>query len=562
MGRSRVSLVGVAALLLACGAKHETGQRWSGPATLVLVHTADLHSHVFPEPLLIGAADARRGLGHTGKVESVGGFARIATLIDHIRQSSERTLYLDSGDLIEGTAAFTEFGGEPELRALSALAPGAVALGNHDLDPGAAEFVEKHRRYAQFPVLAANYAAPASGLGGALAPYALLNVGGLRVGVIGVANPASPGDLASLDNPYGVSLTPLAEAVQGAIDSLRPNADLIVALTHLGLKGDEEMIRNTSGLDVVLGGHQHLTIDSALERFDCAPSVRAERGCHERRVILIHSGAFGRYVGRVDLTLEPVTAAGDGLAGPDDALEVISASHSLLPAAADVPEQPALAALLEPYRARLAAGGYDRVLAFALGAIPRYGAKKGDSPLGNLIADAIRAHTGSDLALLNTTGIRADLAPGPVTKAAFVAALPFADTLTVLRLSGAQLNALFDKQAQIAGVRGCECPFQGSGFRMVIQCTQAAASVMQVEVGGRPVDPSSSYSLVTTEYSADNGAGFEATPASDRVALDADPLDLLIQSLGQLPVCGPAALPCLDPHRLDDGRIAVRPKAP
>ena len=117
---------------------------------LMLVHTADLHSHLFPEPTLIGRADSARGLGPSGTVSAIGGMARIATLVRGLRSSSAPTLYLDSGDLIEGTAVFNAFGGEPELRALSALGPDAVALGNHDLDPGLAELVNKHRKFAKF----------------------------------------------------------------------------------------------------------------------------------------------------------------------------------------------------------------------------------------------------------------------------------------------------------------------------------------------------------------------------------------------------------------------------
>ncbi len=559
MGRGQAWFLGVAQVLLACDAQRDAGPRWTGPVSLVLIHTADLHSHVFPEPTLINATDARRGLGQSGEVEAIGGFARIATLVASVRGSNAHALYLDSGDLIEGTDAFTAFDGEPEMRALSALRVDASALGNHDLDPGVPDFLAKHRQFARFPVLAVNYAAPRSGLGGALAPYRVLNAAGVRVGVIGVANETSPGGLDAPNNSYGVSLTPVAEAVQDAIDTLRPSVDLIVAITHLGLDADEAMIRATSGLDVVLGGHQHLTIDSPLERFDCGPALRAERNCHERRVMLVHSGAFGRYVGRVDLSLVPAASANAG--DSPDGLEVVSATHSLLPVSTQVKDDPTLAALLEPYRERLASAGFDSPVAFALGPLPRYGDNGGDSPLGNLIADAIRARAQSDVALLNTTGIRADLPPGVLSKAELVAALPFADTLTVLRLSGAELTALFEKQAQLAGARACESPFQGSGFALTIGCHAGAASHLeQLRVAGAPVSPSASYSLVTTDYLADNGAGFEAAAkSSERSALDADPLDVLLDAVSRRPVCGQPALPCLDPNALRDGRISVDP---
>jgi 5'-nucleotidase / UDP-sugar diphosphatase len=558
---------GVASLLLACEEPHVMRSAGSGSSSastpgqieLVLIHTADLHSHLFPEPTLISKADATRGLGTSAEVDAIGGFARVATLVRGVRQTAAHSLYLDSGDLIEGTAAFTAFDGEPEMRAMSALEPDAVALGNHDLDPGAADFVTKHRQFATFPVLAANYSAPGTDFGRTFTGSITLNANGIRIGVIGVANPTSPGGLASDDNPFGIALAPAASAVQTAIDTLRPSVDVIVAITHLGLDADEALISATSGLDVVLGGHQHLTIDEPIERMDCGPNLSARRACAPRRVILVHSGALGRYVGRVDLTLAPAEASSS------DGLEVVSAKHTLLPVSASVPDDPAIGALLEPYRARLASAGFDTPLAFALGPVERYGVTGGDSSLGNLIADAIRARAGADFALLNTTGIRADLPPGVLTKSAFVSALPFADTLTVLSVSGAQVNTLLSKQAQLAKSRGCESPLQISGFAWTVACPATsgpAASFVTIAAqpsgAGHALEPDAIYNLVTTDYLADGGSGFDAlTGTEPRRELEVDPLDVLLEAVSALPGCSESPLPCLDPGALRDGRITI-----
>jgi len=561
-------VLGVASLLPACdtspAARAPDYGSTVAPAPeknrLVLVHTADLHSHLFPEPTLIGSADAARGLGPSGTVSAVGGVARIATLVRELRSGGAPTLYFDSGDLIEGTAVFNAFGGEPELRAMSALGPAAVALGNHDLDPGLAELVSKHRKFARFPVLAANYHALDSGLAGVLGASLVLDAGGLRVGVIGVANPTSPGGLEQDDNPYGIVLVPSASAVQSAIDALRPKVDLIVAITHLGLAADEALIEATSGLDVVLGGHQHLTLDQPVERTDCGTALQAARGCRARRVIVVHSGALGRYVGRLELALAPV-APGAGDSG--DGLEVVTAKHELLPVSADVPEDAAVAELLEPYRARLAAAGLGQPVAFALGPVERYGVTGGDSPLGNLIADAIRERAGSDFALLNTTGIRADLPPGVLSKSTFVSALPFADALTVVTLTGAEMTALLDQQAQVAKSRHCESPLQISGFSWTVVCTGARAGSRALLGPGstepaRALDPSASYTLATTAYLADGGSGFEIlTKASARRELEIEPLDVLLAQVARLPSCAASTLPCLDPGPLRDGRIVA-----
>ncbi|HEX2674803.1 MAG TPA: bifunctional UDP-sugar hydrolase/5'-nucleotidase, partial [Polyangiaceae bacterium] len=554
MMRGLVWIWGCASWLLACEAPAGSGPRETGPTTLVLIHTADLHSHLFPERQMIDRVDAGRGLGRAGELSEVGGFARLASAIGEIRAGARHSLYLDSGDLVEGTAAFNEFGGEPELRASSALGLNAAALGNHDLSAGAEAFARLHREFADFPVLACNFADNGSELSSALNPSAVLDAQGVRVGVIGVANPSSPSGLTRADNPYGIELLPTASAVQSEIDRLRPQVDVLVALSHLGLDGDQRLISGTTGLDVVLGGHQHLALDAALDRTDCAAPLQAERGCTPRRVVLVHSGALGRYVGELDLELVPDA---DGAVHGPNSFVVATAEHSLIPVTAEISEEPQLAALLEPYRARLEAAGYDTPLAFASDTIERYAADGADSALGDLVADAIRSRSGADFALLNSTGIRADLPRGELTRAAFVAALPFDDALSVLTLSGAQLRTLFNQQARVASDRDCQTPIQISGLSLAFKCSGAASSAVARSVSsGRELAATEAYSLVTSAYLADGARGFEVlTDASARQALELDALGVVLDSLAAWAPCGGSTLPCLEPTQLRDHRI-------
>ena len=527
---------------------------------MVLIHTADFHSHLFPERQLISGPDSAKGLGPREQIAEVGGFARVARIVTEIRAGAPCSLFLDSGDLVEGTAVFSEFGGEPELRAFSALGLGAAALGNHDLSPGAEAFARTHQQFADFPVLASNIADNGSELASALRASVVLDAQGLRVGVIGVANPTSPNGLARADNPYGIELVATASAVQAEIDRLRPEVDLLVALSHLGLAGDQRLIDDTSGLDVVLGGHQHLALAAAQERTDCGAALAAERGCSPRRVILSHSGALGRYVGELDLQLSPGNEAVGSMADRSG-LVVVSAEHSLIPVTADSQDDPALAELLEPYRERLTAAGFDSKLGFALGPVERYAADGGDSALGDLVADALRAHSGADFALLNATGIRADLPPGELTREAFVAALPFADPLAVLTLSGAQLRALFNLQARVASERECQTPLQISGLTLHFKCSGSSSSALaRIASSGLELEARRSYTLVTSAYLADGGSGFELlTEASARRALDLELLSVLLDAVARRPGCPESSLPCLDPSALHDGRISVQP---
>lgn len=553
----------VASGLLGCGPSRVAEPRELGSTTLVLIHTADLHSHLFPERQLINGADAARGLGRSGELSEVGGFARIAHVVDDIRAGSAHQLFLDSGDLVEGTATFSEFGGEAELRAFSALHLDAAALGNHDFSSGVEAFVRLHRQFAGFPVLASNIADNGSELASALVKSVVLDAQGIRVGVIGVANPSSPSGLARVDNAYGVALVPVDHAVQAEIDRLRSEADVLVALSHLGLDGDQRLISGTTGLDVVLGGHQHLAFDAALDREDCGPARQAERDCQPRKVLLAHSGALGRYVGELDLELAASSTAdpSESASARPGTRRVVAGEHSLIPIAADLAEDPRLRGLLEPYRERLAAAGFFAPLAFALGPVARYASDGADSALGNLFTDALRMASGADFALINATGIRADLPPGELTRADFGAAFPFDDALTVLTLSGAQLRALFDQQARVSSQRECQTSIQVSGLRLVFKCSGAASSaVARSSATARELVATNDYTLVTSTYLADGGSGFDLLEkASARRALELDALQVVLDWVSRLPSCPQSRLPCLDASRLRDQRIAFQP---
>ena len=224
-----------------------------------------------------------------------------------------RSLVLDSGDAFQGSLAFDTWAGEPELLALAALGVQAQALGNHELDRGAENLRERYRELATFPLLGANYLDDsAAGVAELVSPFVVLDARGLRVGVIGVANVHSVPALRERPNELGVLARDAAGAVQGAVDALRPIVDVVVVLTHLGLDGDRALVRETSGIDVVLGGHQHVALDEPLEAMDCGGSGEGtildawgrERRCTARRVLVAHSGAYAKYLGKLALTLD------------------------------------------------------------------------------------------------------------------------------------------------------------------------------------------------------------------------------------------------------------------
>src|SRR6185369_12421958 len=120
-----------------------------------------------------------------------------SALRDLVGEPAARSLHLDSGDIFEGAPVFNQFQGEVEMRAMSQLGLSAMALGNHEFDKGAVNLEEQYQKFGGFPILAANYmfedpADPTQPkLRNVIHDWTAANVGGLKVGIIGLGNLSS-----------------------------------------------------------------------------------------------------------------------------------------------------------------------------------------------------------------------------------------------------------------------------------------------------------------------------------------------------------------------------------
>ncbi len=565
----RTWVLGLVLLLLGCGPE-TTASELHGPASLVLLHTADTHSELFPWRTVLGSADARRGLGVAQSEVEVGGFARLATLLKAERMRAPRALHLDAGDLFQGSLAFERYGGEPEVRAFDALGVDAQTLGNHELDRGFELVHERYRTLANFPLLAVNYVPDgANGLSDVLQPFVVLDAKGLRVGVIGVGNTSTVALLKSRPNELGELAMDAASAVQRGLDVLRPLVDLVVVVTHLGLDADERLVRATTGIDIVLGGHQHLTLDDPEWVEDCGgggePVVRdgwgRERRCVPRRVPIVHSGAYGKYIGRVALALDDRPSELGATYDPLDRYEVVAVDFTLVPVRADTPEDPSVAELLEPYRLEpgTVLTALD-VLADVPEPLERNGATGGDSPLGNLASEAARAVAEADVAVIGASSLRHDLPSGALDLDTLVRVLPFEDPVVRFELTGAALGRIFERAARTAESRECRTSVHVAGALVRFRCPCVAApcalvfapqtdvpcasdadcAAMGGACGARdgqsgscfaPLDEQTVLGVATTAYLADGGGGLvDAVPAPARVEV-ADGLSAAVSEL-------------------------------
>lgn len=250
--------------------------------TVTLLQTSDMHSRI--EPIATNAADKYAGLG---------GMVRRAALVEEFRRESPNVLLLDCGDFSQGTPYYNLFRGEVEVKMMNGMGYTAAAIGNHEFDFGM-DNMARLFRLANFPIVCANYGVEGTALEGLVKPYTILERDGVRIGIFGVS-PKLEG-LVQADKCEGVTYKdPVAAANEVAALLKKKGCDVVVCLSHLGIRNDQEqLIPQTKQIDVLLGGHSHTWMEEP----------RLVPNADGRNIPVFHTGKSGVFVGRTNLTFE------------------------------------------------------------------------------------------------------------------------------------------------------------------------------------------------------------------------------------------------------------------
>ena len=229
------------------------------PQKLTILHTNDVHSRLEPFPM------------DGGRNQGLGGVAARAELIQNIRRQEEQVLLLDAGDIFQGTPYFNLYKGEPEIKAMTAMGYDACTIGNHDFDGGLENLATQLTRYAAFPMLVSNYDFTGTQMENKTAPYKIFYKGKLKIGVFGIGI-----EMHGLvpDNLSGATqyLDPVQKANEMAEKLQREKkCDMVICLSHLGYQykesnkvSDEVLAKETSGIDLIIGGHTHTFFDNPV----------------------------------------------------------------------------------------------------------------------------------------------------------------------------------------------------------------------------------------------------------------------------------------------------------
>lgn len=474
-----------------------------GDLTLSLIHTNDFHARI--EPVTVDGSRCRPVDAQAHRC--YGGIARLLAEANRLRATNPNPLLLDAGDRFQGSL-FYHYYKSAALKPFFALGRyQAMIPGNHEFDDGPEEF-GRFLDGLGIPVLGANLdVKDEPSLAGRLPASVVLNVGGRRVGVIGVTTPSTASSAKPGPN---VHFTDPVAAVRREVAALQEKGVRhILVLSHLGFGEDQRMAASVDGVSVIMGGHTHTLLREGDPRA-AGSSPRVVDGPGGRPVLVAQAYFGGIYLGFLQVTLDSQGVPKSWKGNPvllDDSL----------------PEDPVAAsfvnALATPLRALLNARLGDA-------AGPLQGARSvcrfAECSLGNVVADAMVAQTrsvGVQVAIVNGGAIRASIPAGPITEGQVLEVMPFANTIDTMSLKGEHLRAALEhgvSQAENADNSGTGRFPQVSGMRYSWDAGAPvgrriiAVHIRQPDGRYAELDPNAIYRIATVDYLHAGGDGYAA----------------------------------------------------
>lgn len=352
---------------------------------LTILHSNDLHAQISPTD------DGR------------GGFAYLAAEVRHQREGCITCIYLNAGDLVQGTPVSTIYRGAPVYELANMLGFDAATVGNHEFDYGW-KAVQGFARIARFPLLSANVR-NSSGAILTGKDYVVLNVNGLRVGIIGLVMGDLKGNYSTPEEVGPWDVQPVVETIHRDAAELKGRVDLIIALGHFNVTEAATILADAPEVAIAVVGHVH-------EGYAQMQQVGHRYAVEEK--------AYGVELGRVDLRFD-VTKH-----------EIVSAtwkhipidSHAITPA-------PDVAAAVAKWEAKV-----SRTVDVPIGEAKHAFTK---AQLRPMIEQAMAEATGADFAFITTGDIRATLPAGKLLARHIWNMLPFENNIVVGTFKGRDL---------------------------------------------------------------------------------------------------------------------------
>jgi 2',3'-cyclic-nucleotide 2'-phosphodiesterase (5'-nucleotidase family) len=475
------------------------------PITLSLIGTNDLHGALARLPIFAGYINNLR------KVRAADGGA---------------VLLVDGGDMFQGTLESNTAEGADVVAAYNALGYAAAAVGNHEFDFGPVGpavtikspdedprgALKARAAEATFPLLMANVLDASTQqlvTWPNVLPATKVTVAGVTVGIIGLATDSTPFTTMPA-NFIGLQMAEPALAAIARAKQLRAEgATVIVIAAHIGSKckdfhdpddnsscdHDEEIFKVVEALpgglvDVVVAGHTHAGMAHRING-----------------VAVIESYASARAFGRVDLTVDAAGKVTATSIRPPTDLCPPGPNSTPMPAeqcqpgpyeGLPVERDPAISAIVAAAFERTRARREERLGVTASAAIKR--SYDTESALGNWFTDMmLAANPQAQVALTNGGGLRADVPAGDITYGRLFAALPFDNRFALVQLTGRQLRDMVTTNLSRGGAQ-----YSWGGLTSQASCRDKKL-VVDIRVGGKPLDDNKQYTMVTSDFLTSGG---------------------------------------------------------
>jgi 5'-nucleotidase/UDP-sugar diphosphatase len=465
----------------------------ASPVTVTLLHVNDTHSYLDA----YGPKD--RYLDGT-----LGGMAKAASVIAAVRAHDPNVLLLHAGDVFQGDLFFNAYFGVPEFQLMKQLGFDAMAVGNHEFGFGPDVLTQSlAAAYGTdtLPLLSANLDfsgyTPPDGLPPLdtwIKPSIIKSVGGVSIGIFGMT---TPDDVMSMPAPvkilgaYPDTAALLGIAGQQVAALREAGAEVVVCLSHLGVIYDQAMAANVPGIDIIVGGHDHYVFERPLV-------VTNPEG---KRTLILQAGNHYRYVGKLRFTLK------------NGVVKVLD--YTLLPVDRKTRPLPEVQNVVDELKAGIVAkygDVYHTTLARAtrdleMSTNPKQ--PRRDSALGNLVTDALRDLTGTDIALTANGLMTEAIFQGPIVGAdvfravsyGYEAATGLGFKTATFEITGAELVKAVETTLAYLGVNE-DFLLQVSGMSFAYDAGAPVGSrvvLSSFRVRGHPLNPYATYTATVNE---------------------------------------------------------------
>ena len=466
------------------------------------------------------------------RIDDYIGYAGVAAYRNELEAAGNTVILVDAGDAVQGAPAGTLSDGEYIIGIMNEMDYDLAIPGNHEFDYGTDRFFEL-AAMAEYPYISVNFVDVASGAP-LLDGHYIIEANGVKIGFIGVSTPetitsSAPANFQNDEGEfiYGFMQTDrtgaaLYEAVQKEADAVRAEgADYVVVIAHLGIDQSSspwtstELIENTCGIDVVLDGHSHSTLEQEkVKNLDGEEVLLCSTGTQ------LNGIGYCRIASDGTVSTGLVTDYAEKDADMQGYVDGIRAEMGeVLNVVVAVTEVDLIAEDTETG---------VRVV------------RLGETNLGDLCADAYRWVTGAEIAVTNGGGVRANIPAGEITYEDIINVHPFGNELCMIETTGQDILDTLEMGAMaLPAAEGAFLQVSGMTYEVDMNVPSPVVldengmllkidgerRVKNVLVNGVPIDPEATYTLASHNYLIKDGGSGHTLFEDDPLLLDCVMLD-------------------------------------